>query len=255
MRIADKHIIITGASSGIGLEMLKLLMQYPNVRIIAVARNIDNIPCKGNVVIPFSADVSTQQGVDTLFDFAHRTFGQTDIFIANAGFAYLETLSKPDWQHIQNIFNLNVCSPIYSLQKFASESRDKKTFVCTISGAGLVPLPAYSLYCSTKAALKQFINTYNYEKSDNLLLTSVFPVATRTDFFDKAAKQTNAPLPWPRQEADTVAKKIINANEKERKEVYPSLIFRLLYPIGRAFPILLHLYSLSEKKKVKSLLN
>lgn len=252
MQIANKHIVITGASSGIGLEILKHLIQHPDVRIIAVARHTGPILVRESVVIPLAADVSTQQGVDKLFNHARQIFPRIDIFISNAGFAYLEKISKPDWKHIENIFALNVYSSIYSLQKFASEGTHKRIFVSTISGAALIPLPAYALYCSTKAALNQFINTYNYEKPDNIHLTSVYPVATRTEFFNKAAGQENAPLPWPRQEAAAVAKKIINAIERDRKEVYPSLIFRLLYPIGRAFPILLHLYSLTEKKKVRS---
>lgn len=268
MDINNKRIILTGASSGIGKEILSLLLAYRNVRIIAVARHVEDIPAADHTVFPFSADVSTAEGVDKLFTFARQTFGDTDIFIANAGFAYLEKLGKPDWEHIENIYSLNVFSPIYALEKLLEESRPgsdanggrnankgnrstEKAFAFTISGAGLASLPAYSLYCSTKAALHHFVRTYRYEKPDNLQLTAIYPVATRTGFFDKATGKENTPLPFPVQDAATVARKIVRGIEKGKKNVYPSLLFRIGYPIGRAFPILLHLYSLMEKRKVK----
>lgn len=196
MNLKNKHIILTGASSGIGAEILKILSDYEGVKIVAVARHTENILQKGNVIYHFAADVSTQEGVDKVFEFAQKTMGSIDMFIANAGFAYLEKLDTPDWKHIEYIYNLNVFSPIYSLEKLATQD-NPTAFACIISGAGLVSLPAYSLYCSTKAALHHFVQTYRYEKKDTLQLTAIYPVATRTDFFDKAAGKEGAPMPFP----------------------------------------------------------
>lgn len=253
MQISHKNIILTGASSGIGKELLILLSAYSGVQIIAVARHVENIPVAENI-IPFAADISTQEGVDSLFKYSQQIFGNTDIFIANAGFAYVEKLQEPDWRHIENIFSVNVTSPIYSLEKFMQEGDFEKTFVSTISCVAMASLPAYSLYCSTKSAMHQFIETYRYEQSRNLNLVAVYPIATRTDFFDKAAGKNNTPLPFPSQNVKTVAKAIVKGIEKNKKKVFPSLFFRILYPIGRAFPIFMRLYSASEKKKVSSYL-
>lgn len=263
MDINNKRIVLTGASSGIGKEILSLLLAYKNVRVIAVARHIENIVAVNNQVISFQADVSNKEGIDKLFDFAYTTLGDIDIFIANAGFAYLEMLKSPDWKHIESIFSLNVFSPVYSLEKLLTGNQvnglqqanhqliTQKAFTFIISGAGLASLPGYSLYCSTKAALHHFVNTYHYEKPGNLQITSVYPVATRTGFFDKATGRDNTPLPFPVQDAATVAKKIVKGIEKGKKTVYPSLLFRIGYPVGRAFPFLLHGYSLMEKRKLK----
>lgn len=252
MDINGKKIILTGASSGIGKEILEILASYKDVKIIAVAQHTENITYIENTVYPFSADVSTKKGVDALFNYAEQTIGDIDIFIANAGFAYLEKMKSADWQHIEYIYNLNVFSPIYSLQKLtAKEDSKPKLFACTISGAAFVSLPAYSLYCSTKAALHHFIETYRYEKEANLQITAIYPVATRTDFFDKAAGKSDTPLPYMSQEASTVAKKIVKGIERGKKKIYPSFLFRIAYPIGRAFPIFLKLYSMIEKEKVR----
>jgi short-subunit dehydrogenase len=252
MNLNDKNIILTGASSGIGREMLDILASYNGVKILAVARHIDNISGTESVVYPFSVDISSSEGVDKVFSYAQQIFGHIDIFIANAGFAYLERLETPDWQHIRRIYDLNVFSPIYSLEKLVAINNNRPiAFACTISGAGLASLPAYSLYCSTKAALHHFVQTYRYEKADNLQLTAVYPVATRTVFFDKATGEEDTPLPSPIQDAKTVARKYIRDIEKGKKNIYPSVLFRLFYPIGRAFPFFLKVYSLLERKKVR----
>lgn len=251
MDLTGKNIILTGASSGIGKEILSLLITFKDAKIVAVARHIDVIPQVENIIYPFAADVSTQDGVDKVFEYASQLLGHIDVYIANAGYAYLEKLDKPDWQHIEDIYSLNVFSPIYSLERLVVQNKGKITFVCIVSGAGLVSLPAYSLYCSTKAALHHFIQTYRYEQAHNLQITAVYPVATRTSFFDKATGEKGTPLPFPSQDVTIVARKIVRGIEKGKKNVYPSALFRLFYPIGRAFPFMLKIYSLVEKRKVQ----
>lgn len=72
--ISNKNIVLTGASSGIGLETIKLLMQGEGNRILAVARHADNLKDMGDSVIPFSCDVSTAQGVEAIFEKAESIF-------------------------------------------------------------------------------------------------------------------------------------------------------------------------------------
>ena len=250
MKIEHKNIILTGASSGIGQELLKLLLGYEGVAVVAVARHVDAIdPIEGRLY-PFSADLSKPEGIDSLFDFASETLGTIDIFIANAGYAYIEQLSEADWGHIEDIYSLNVFSPIYSLQKLVSTScGTPRVFACTISGAALVSLPYYSLYCSSKSALHHFVETFRYEQPADLQLSAIYPVATRTAFFDKAKGASGTPLPFPQQSAEVVARKIVRGIEKGKKRIYPSALFGVFYPIGRAFPFLLNIYSLLEKRK------
>lgn len=255
MDMKGKNIVVTGASSGIGKCLVEYLSSYEGVKIVAVARRIELIKEKEQVVFPFQADLSLQEGVDALFEFAESKLGKIDVFIANAGFAFVEKLGKADWKHISDIFNLNVFSTIYSLQKFSSQSNaDSIRFVSVVSGVAYFPLPGYALYCSTKSALKMFFEAYDFEKEKKLSISCVYPVATRTDFFDKAAHGTVS-LPFLTQGAEEVASKIIKGIEKNKKNIYPSLLFRVFLPLARAFPFLIHLYSLNEKRKVHTFLD
>lgn len=254
MKIEGKHIVVTGASSGIGKNLVEFLSAYSDVKIVAAARRSELIPRKEGIVFPVSGDVSTQNGVDELFSFALERLGHIDIFIANAGFAYAEKLEKPDWKHISDIFNLNVLSPIYSLEKFAGLANSRQVqFVTLVSAVAYFPLPAYALYCSTKSALRQFFETYRYEKQNNLTISNVYPVATRTEFFENASSGSVS-LPFLSQDGDTVARKIIKGIEQNRRNVYPSLLFRIFLPFARAFPFLIKLYALNEKRKAQNIL-
>ena len=78
--ITGKRIVLTGASSGIGYEVLKLLAKGPGNRILAVARHVDNLEGFAPNVIPFSCDVSSAEGVERIFDKAEELFGKIDIF-------------------------------------------------------------------------------------------------------------------------------------------------------------------------------
>lgn len=253
MDIRDRNIIITGASSGIGLQLLNSLSLYSGVRIIAAARHIQNIPVKEGVIIPFAADLTQKEDVDRLFGFSDTVFNTIDIFIACAGFAYTERLNNADWQHIEQIYALNVISPVYSLQKQVeyNGNKGKSFFVCISSAVATVPLPYYSLYCSTKAAIRQFMKTYRFEKQADTHIMTVYPIATRTVFFAKAGNNKALPLPFPTQSPMTVAKSIVKGIEKDRISVSPSFLFRIFEYCGHIFPFIFTIYSLNEKRKIK----
>ena len=123
MKINNKRIVLTGAASGIGRALLQLLAGYQaqivvaDVNQAALQTTIDTLTSKNATLIPFIADLSQQQNVDTLFDFAVEKMSGIDLFIANAGYAYYEKIQKPDWEHIARIYQLNVFSAIYSAEK------------------------------------------------------------------------------------------------------------------------------------------
>ena len=247
MDINGKNIILTGASSGFGKSLLSKLLNYHDTQIIAVARHVEEIPSFENRIIPFACDLSTHEGVDRLFDFAKEKLGLIDIFIANAGFAYYEKMNTADWQHIENIFSLNVISPVYSLLKMNLQKKGyPMAFIMLASAGGLVALPGFTLYSSTKFAMNGFANAYKYECDKNIKLSVIYPVAAHTDFFNRAAN--NTPIPFPRQSVDAVTNSIIKGIKTGQRKMYPSKLFRFAYPFLRAFPFIIGLFQLKQGK-------
>lgn len=218
MNLKDKRIVLTGASSGIGLELLPILDQK-GAKVLAVGRRSFD-PHLSSVTY-IRQDISTQNGVEQVFQQASDILGGIDIFIANAGFAYYESAHKADWDRSQVIFNTNTISPIYAYKKL-KRLKDKKPFqfVITASAISYLPLPGYALYSATKHAVQGFFEATRHELPKNQIISLIHPIATKTAFFDK-----NTPVPFPSQSVKTVAKIYIRGIEKNKAHIFPSKIF------------------------------
>ncbi len=246
MRLKGKNVVITGASSGIGLEILKLLIQN-GCRVVACARHIDGIQIESPELFLTACDVSKQDDVDALFAFAAEKLGGIDLFIANAGFAYYEKIEEPDWQHIESIIQTNFVSSVYSAEKMkALHGKEPFNFAVTASAMGLLSLPGYALYSGSKAAVRGFADAYRYELEKGQHFQVIYPVATKTKFFKRAGEET--PVPWPVQKPETVAERVIRGIEKDKKRIFPSVLFRLTDIAARVFPFLFSIYvSINDK--------
>ncbi len=255
MNLDGKRIVITGAASGIGLATLKQLARR-NLQIIAVdinefalnnvCQSLTNSPAE---ITPFATDLTDNANIDALFEFVLEKLGSVDIFIANAGFAYYEKIEQADWQHIERIYQLNVFSPLYAALKM-KEVCGKRPYrmVMTASAMGLLAIPGYAIYGSTKAALDRFAEAYRYELENPAALTLIYPIGTRTSFFDAAS----APRPWPNQTADEVANAIIRGIERGQKSIYPSRFFRMFITLDRMFPFLRRIEQRVENRRFQN---
>lgn len=257
MKIDSKAIVLTGAASGIGRALLQILSGYSaqivvaDVNRSALQATINAVPSQSAVIIPYVADLSQQKNVDALFDYAIEQVGGIDLFIANAGFAYYEKIEKPDWDHLARIYQLNVFSAIYATEKMQAlhQGRPYKV-VMTASSIGHLPLPGYAIYSGTKAALHRFAEAYRYELEDPTSLMLVYPIATRTNFFNTAGDEV--PVMWPNQPAEVVARAIIKGIETDRISVYPSGLFRLFSISERLLPFLRNILQGLENRRFKA---
>lgn len=238
MDIQGKRIVVTGAASGIGLEVLRQLAEFPGTQIVGADLEPAGIPQNRGTVYPFRADMGKPEEIEALFAFAIEKMGGIDIFIANAGFAYYEQLGAPDWRHIQNIFAVNVAAPIYSAQKMHTLYKRDYLVVITASAMSYMAMPGYTIYSATKAALERFAEGWRLEpdKKESRIMM-VYPIGTRTDFFNSAPNtQRRVPMPFPTQTPGYVAQRIVNGIQKDRKRVSPSVAFRALQFIERFVP-------------------
>jgi short-subunit dehydrogenase len=248
MNWENKNIVVTGASSGIGLELVKGFLSK-GCRVVAAGRTFNKNSLGLEGLYQFQGNLSTPEGVENLFAYALQKLGSIDAFVANAGFAYYEKLSEADWEHISSIFNINYKSVVYSAQKMKQIKGSKPfNFVTTSSGMAILPLPGYALYSSTKAALKGFAEAYRWELDKEQYFQVVYPIATRTKFFKNAG---DSPLPWPSQEARIVAQSILKGIRKNHSSIHPSKLFYSLTLLNKVFPVIFKLYAYMEFKNFK----
>lgn len=244
-------MVLTGAASGIGRALLELLSVLPleivaadrdEARLLEVCAALNNSRAK---IIPVTADVSSQTGNDALFAQALLEFGGVDIFIANAGFAYFETITQPDWQRLELIYRVNTFAPIYALERMAVLNSGKAFKVVWMASAmAHIGLPKYAAYSSSKGALHRFADAYRWQMPDPRSLMLVYPIATRTRFF--AASSDATPVPTPSQTPEEVARAVLHGIATDKLEVYPSLLFQVGFWLTLLFPALRRLIQLRE---------
>lgn len=247
--ISGKNIVLTGCNSGIGLEVLRLLVRGNN-KILAVDKNIDKIVgFDGWKVVPMQIDVSSKEAVDKIFETALEELGSIDIFYANAGYPYYEEVNYADWDRVATMFETNVFSPIYSYQKYVKYLDGRKgIFAITISAIGKMAMPGFTIYSASKFAMQGFQEGIRLEMPKNVQLTCLYPVATDTGFF-KAANEIEFKKPFPVQQPDVVAKKMVEGIEKGKKTVSPCALFGFAEQLMKFAPFVRNIYWGLEKKK------
>ena len=247
--ISGKNIVLTGANSGIGLEVLKLLVKGDN-KVLAVDKNIDKISqFPAEKVIPMEIDVSSKEAVDAIFEKAVAELGFINIFYANAGYPYYEEMNYVSWDRVSAMFETNVFSPIYSYQKYAEHLDGRKgIYAITVSAIGTMAMPGYTLYSASKFAMHGFQEGLRFELPSNIQLTCLYPVATNTNFF-KTANPLEFKKPFPVQQPDVVARKMVEGIESGKKTVSPCALFGISQQLMKFVPPVKTVYLALEKKK------
>lgn len=251
--ITNKNIVLTGASSGIGLEVLKLLSKGDGNKILAPSRTAEEkLKDFGENVIPFNVDVGSKEGVDSIFEKAAEVFDgkKIDIFYVNAGFPYYEQYNYTDWDRVEKIFNVNTLSPIYTYAKYTEHLNGRDGILAyTVSAIGKMAMPGYALYSASKFGLQGFQEAIRLEADKNLQITCLYPVATDTNFF-KVANEKEFEKPFPVQKPEIVARKMVDGIEKGKKFVSPSALFGLSKVLMGVCPPVRTVYWQLEKNKL-----
>ena len=250
--VKNSTIVITGASSGIGKSILDMLAaEENNNRIIAASRGIGKLTGFGSNVTLFPCDLSTKEGVDALFAKAEELFEKIDVLICNAGAPYYERYDYEDWERIERIFGLNTFSCMYSYSKYLNHLDGREgRLVYTISAMGEMALPGYALYAATKFAMKGFQQAIRIESPKNINITCVYPVSTKTNFFEVGGAGHKVEQPFPVQTAEAVAKATIRGVERGKKQVYPCPVYLPSRLLMNVLPPVKSLYLKAQHKKL-----
>ncbi|HKL47935.1 MAG TPA: SDR family NAD(P)-dependent oxidoreductase, partial [Candidatus Izemoplasmatales bacterium] len=224
MTLKDKNIIITGASSGIGLSLTKQLLEE-GANIFAIS--LDQIDMNNPHLHTYTCDLSKKDNIKASFKAAIKTMTSIDIYIANAGqarYGYSKDLKDAE----QNfLFDLNVKAVMQALDLMKGQYPSQAfTFVTLSSAMAYWPLPGYASYAASKAAITNFMKAYRYELPKNQKLILVYPVATKTNFFKTSGQNHPA---WMTQTPDHVGKVIVKGIKKGKKDIYPSFLFRIIH--------------------------
>jgi len=189
-KLENKVAIVTGASKGIGAsiakhfaaEGAKVVVNYVSGKEGA-DKVVNAITENGGIAIAVKADVSNEADVAVLFEETVNTFGRLDILVNNAVFQQFLPVDQITAEAFHRHFNVNVLGSILTiraaLQLFGSEGGN---IINISSGASKSPMPAASLYSSTKAALDAITISLSKELgARNVRVNSILPGATDTE--------------------------------------------------------------------------
>ena len=246
MRIARSKIILTGASTGIGASLAKLL-HARGAQLVLVSRKIHTYDLPGALWI--AADLTDPAQRIAAFTQATHQLDGLDILINNAGVGAYVATSKIDdatWKHL-NELNLN--APIHltrlALPILLQQKSGSIVNICSI--ASLIPLPWFTLYSTTKAALLSFTHGLRMElDSTGVHTVAVCPGYVQTPFQANVI-QGKPPKVLQRTKAfaispDVCAAAIVKGIEKNTRTVITPFSGHLLHFGYFLFPKLIDKY-------------
>ena len=251
--VSNKTMVLTGTTSGIGAALLKLFADPKlNNTILAVSRTAEEkLAGYAPNVIPFNADTTKKESIDSIFEKAESLFDKIDIFYNNAGFPYIENFNYLDWERMEYIYNGNTLGPAYMYSKYLNHLNGRPGHLCyTISCIGKMALPGYALYTSAKFGLHGFQQAIRLEMPSNMKMTCLYPVGTDTNFFSAGSDGVEIKKPWPIQRPEYIAKCMFKGMVKGKKEIYPHL-WTLLWPFMNNLGFARKIYWSMEQSKMR----
>ena len=151
-----KNVLITGTSSRIGLELLKIYSKN-GFRIISLSRssvNIDKLGLKNVNHIKF--DISNNQNIDSLIELIDKQYQSIDIVINNAGKLINKPFNELSKEDFYSVFDVNVFSVSQLIQKLLPYFNNESHVVNISSIGGLIgssKFPGLAAYSASKGAL------------------------------------------------------------------------------------------------------
>jgi len=189
-----QYALITGASSGIGLELARLFAA-DGIRLILVARRLDRLK---ELQIELSQAVNVKLFVCDLSDSASRTklLGEIseqdlviDYLVNNAGCGQFGNIADNDWAATDAMLQLNMVALSHLCRSLlpAMKQRGFGRILNVASTAAFQPGPGMATYFASKAYVLSYSEALAYElKQSGVTATCLCPGATQTEFFSQA---------------------------------------------------------------------
>ena len=225
-----KHIVITGASGGIGAELAKQLGASGHQLVLAARREKelqDAAARAGAGAIAVTADVTSRADVERLRDRAIEALGYVDVWVNNAGRGITKPVLELTDEELDLMMAVNVKSALYGMQAIAPHfiARRRGQIVNISSVLSRVPFATFrSAYNAAKAALNALTANARVDlarQHPGIHVTLVMPGLVRTDF-QRSALGGSPPIPAisESQSVEDAAAAIVRAIDHPVAEIY-----------------------------------
>lgn len=230
--------VITGASSGMGLEYARQLAAAGYNIVVVSERETENCRVAESLVaqygieaLPLCVDLTAADAAECVYAFTQGIDAQVDIFISNAGMLLFSTLEHTPAERIDKIIALHCTTPTKLCHRFAADmaQRGGGHILLMSSVTAWMPFPTISHYAATKAYLKSFGQSLWYEMRDKGVgITTVYPSAVDTPFYNLEERMRRRLLRCGLMlPADDVVRKALRAMFRSKRECLPGFWTKL----------------------------
>ena len=191
MKLKNKSVVVTGASSGMGKAIVERFAKE-GANIVAVARRkerleelAESLKDSAGKVIPFVGDVSREQAMVDAIELAVEEFGRLDILVNNAGIMDdMSPIGDVKNEKIDQVFAVNVYGPMYSMRKAVQvflEQGDGGNII-NVASLGAMRTAAGAVYGASKAAVVSLTkNTAYMYRPNGIRCNAIAPGGIATE--------------------------------------------------------------------------
>ena len=236
MSLANQVVVITGASSGIGWSLARVLASK-GCKVGLIARRLEQLAAlsreieqAGGQSVHATADVGDRSALHAAIHEIRTRLGPIDLLIANAGVGWPTLLEPMNVDHVEKMFRVNVMGVVYAIEAVLPEMLQRRQghLAAVSSLAGYKGLPGESGYCASKAAVISYMEGLRIQlRERGIHVTTICPGFVKTPMTD--INEFKMPFLL---EADDAARRIARALERKKKVFdFPwqmSLLMKLL---------------------------
>jgi len=253
-RLHEQSMVITGATSGIGLATAKRAAER-GARVVLCSRNeaeldetVSQIRQSGGSALAVVADVSNQEDVERLASRAVEEFGSLDTWVNNAGVSFYGRLTEVAIEDMRQLFEVNFWGMVHGARAAVPQLR--RTGGALINIGSIVSdraIPLQGAYSASKHAVKGFTDALRMELEEEgapISVTLIKPSAIDTPYFQHAKNymEVQPKPPAPVYAPEVVANAILRAAEHPIRDITIGGGGRFISALGTALPRLTDFY-------------
>lgn len=222
----QRIVIITGASSGIGLAACRLFLEKGD-KVYGVSRR----PCPEEGVISLAADITDEAQVRAFIDEVISKEGRIDVLVCNAGFGISGAVEFTELSEAKRQFDVNFFGTAACIKAALEPMRKRRAgaIIVTSSVAGALSIPFQAYYSATKAALNSLVlATANEVRPFGISVCAVLPGDIKTGFTEARAKEAAG-----ESEYKALKKSVQTMEHDEQNGMPPSAIAKRMYALSK----------------------
>lgn len=243
---ANKVIMITGASDGIGRKTALFLAEKGAIIVLAARRKealeivLNKLAGGAEKHLSVVADISKDADVRRFAEEAIKKYGRVDVLINNAAISYVGRVRDMDIKKAEDIININLLGTIRVTREILPYMIEQKSGhiinVSSILGKGAAPYR--SLYCASKYGMEGFMESLRLEAAKyNINVSVIRPPSVRTKFSKKIEFDSNVKHhALANFKAIAVAKAISDLIKRPRREVNMGIMAKCFVFLAVYFP-------------------